>query len=49
MIDKDEPEKLLEDELKEDARSTNLEEQEECLSDRQQGHKNAGMSESDFL
>jgi len=49
MIPKDELEKLMEDERKEDARLTNLEEQEECLTERQQGHKNAGMSESDYL
>jgi len=48
MINKDELEKLLEDERKEDARLTNLEEKEECLSERQQGHKNAGLAESDF-
>jgi len=47
MIDKDELEKLMDDERKEDARLTNLEEKEE-LSERQQGHKDAGMSESDF-
>jgi len=48
MIDKNELEKLMDDERKEDARLTNLEEKEECLSERQQGHKDAGVSESEF-
>jgi len=48
MIDKAELEKLMEYEHKEDARLTNLEEKEECLTERQQGHKDAGMSEGDF-
>jgi len=54
MIPKDELEKLMEEERLmeqkriEDARLINLEEKEECLTERQQGHKDAGMSESDF-
>jgi len=38
----------MEDERKEDARLTNLEEKEECLTERQQGYRDAGMSERDF-
>ena len=48
MIDKDELEKLMDDERKEDARITNLEEKEECLSERQKRHCDSGMNESDF-
>ena len=48
MIDKNELKKLIDDERKEDARIINLEEKEECLSERQKGHRDSGMNEGDF-
>jgi len=48
MIDKDELEKLMEDEKIEDARLTNLEEQEECRNERENDNPAWDMRDGDY-